>query len=409
MFEDFINALHNFRTNKTRTILSLLGIVIGVMSVVIVTTMGSTLYASVANQFKDFSMDVVTIWQQWNRNTQQPYVIFDDNYRSRLMAEIPEIKNIFYSSTFNASVNRKNLSVGAKTVSAVEPGRFETLRMELDYGAVFSSSDYARGFQKAVIGNSIAKELFPEGNAVGKVLTLQIASNSNSPPYNFSFEVIGVLKPKNNWLVRSDQSVYVPRQFYRNQLARAGDSREVNSAEVVLYNADDGTSVQEKIKKLSSEIGGGYAYAVWVYSAQNEMEQFSKMMGMINIVLSSVAGISLLVGGIGIMNIMLVTVTERKREIGIRKALGASYADIRNQFLVESAALTVFGGFMGVVLGSMVSKFVISSVFPPEFIFSFNLSGTLIAFIVSVSIGIFFGLHPAVKASKLDPVVALAD
>lgn len=409
MFEDFINAMHNFRTNKTRTILSLLGIIIGVMSVVIVTTMGSTLYASVANQFKDMSMDVITIWQQWNRNTQQPYVILDDSYRKRLMTEIPEIKNVFYASTFNANVNRKDLSVGAKTVSAVEPGRFEALRMELDYGSFFSLSDYASGFQKAVIGDGIAKELFPEGNAVGKTLTLQIGSHSGSQPYNFNFKVIGVLKEKNSWLIRSSQAVYVPRQFYKNQLARAGNSREVNSAEVVLYSAEDGTAAEEKIKKISSEIGGGYEHSVWTYSAKNEFDQFSKLMGMINLVLTTVAGISLLVGGIGIMNIMLVTVTERKREIGIRKALGASNADIRNQFLVESAALTLTGGFAGVILGSMISKFVITSMFPPEFIYSFNLNGTLIAFAVSVSIGIFFGLHPAVKAAKLDPVAALAE
>ena len=133
--------------------------------------------------------------------------------------------------------------------------------------------------------------------------------------------------------------------------------------------------------------------------------------------MTAVAAISLLVGGIGIMNIMLVTITERKKEIGIRKALGASNAAIRSQFLVESATLTLTGGFIGVVLGLIIGGSIARILLPmlaenPEditIVTSFDIGGIIIAFVISVAIGIFFGLSPALKAAKLDPVKALAD
>jgi putative ABC transport system permease protein len=125
-----------------------------------------------------------------------------------------------------------------------------------------------------------------------------------------------------------------------------------------------------------------------------------------NLLLSGIAGISLLVGGIGIMNIMIVTVTERKKEIGIRKALGATPAAIRNQFLAESAAITLAGGLIGIILGLLLSRVVVSTF---KWIFVIRWAYCLIAFVFSAVVGIFFGLHPALRAAKLDPVEALAD
>ena len=141
------------------------------------------------------------------------------------------------------------------------------------------------------------------------------------------------------------------------------------------------------------------------------MQENNKVCGVIGVVLTSIAGISLLVGGIGIMNIMIVTVTERKHEIGIRKALGATNADIRNQFLIESATITFTGGLLGVILGICISALVGAFAFPKDwdFVFAFNLGGTVAAFAVSVSTGIFFGLNPALRAAKLDPVEALSE
>ena len=415
MLEDFINALSNFKSNRTRTLLSLLGILIGVMSVVISTSLGSTLYVSIAQEFKDFNMDVVTVAPRMNMSTHTPYLSFNEEYRSEVMARLPEIKRIFYVREFTAVVNRDSLSAGGKSVSAVEPDRLETLGVELEYGRNFATSDFASATQTALIGADLAKELFPEGHAVGKTLTLQIASGAGRVPYNFTFEVIGVLKAKDNWFLRVSQSVFVNYQFYKKQLAKAGDPFEVRSAEVVVYRQEDASTVASKLINISREVALEQTKAniqgdvIWAFSAEEQFKQFSKMMSMINLVLSAIAAISLLVGGIGIMNIMLVTVTERKKEIGIRKALGATNAAIRNQFLVESATLTLLGGILGVVVGILLSRMIITKVFPSNFIFSLNMNGIIISFMVSVGIGVFFGLYPAVKAAKLDPVVALAE
>jgi len=414
MLEDFINALSNFKSNRTRTLLSLLGILIGVMSVVISTSLGSTLYVSIAQEFNDYSMDVVTVAPRMNRGTNMPYLSFNEEYKSEVMARLPEIKRIFYVREFNAVVNRDSLSAGGKSVSAVEPDRLETLGVEVEYGRNFSTSDFASASQTALLGPDLAKELFPEGHAVGKTLTLQIASNTGIP-YNFTFEVIGVLKPKDNWFLRVSQSVFVNYQFYKKQLAKTGDPFEVRSAEVVVYRQEDASTVATKLTNISREIAMEQTKTniqgdvIWSFSAEEQFKQFSKMMSMINMVLSAIAAVSLLVGGIGIMNIMLVTVTERKKEIGIRKALGATNVAIRNQFLVESATLTLLGGLLGVAVGIFLSYLVITKTFPPNFIFSLNMNGIIISFMVSVGIGIFFGLYPAVKAAKLDPVIALAE
>ena len=416
MFEDFVNALNNFKSNRTRTLLSLLGILIGVMSVIIATSLGSTLYVSIAKEFKDLNMDVVVVNPRWNQNTNLPYLNFDDDYRQQALAQIPEVKAMFFVREFNAQVYRNELYIGGKSVSAVEPGRLKALEVTIDYGRDFSISDYANGSQVALIGANVAKELFPEGNAVGKTLTLQIsASGPHSTPYNFRFEVIGVLKAKDNWFLRSSDSVFVNDKFYKNNLSKAGNPFEVRSIDVVAHSQEYASLVKNRIQEVSSDIamarsnGTKKEAVIWAFSAEEQFQQFSRMMNMISLTLSAVAAISLLVGGIGIMNIMLVTVTERKKEIGIRKALGATNSDIRNQFLIESATLTLVGGILGVATGVFLSYMAVAKAFPSYFIFSLNFNGIYFSFVVSVSIGIFFGLYPAVKAAKLDPVIALQE
>lgn len=407
MIEDFFNALHNFKINKMRTVLSLLGIIIGVISVVIVTTLGSSLYSSIAKEFLQFSMDIINVESMWNSNANKPFVEFNDDFRNTLLASIPKIKNVFYSSQFQSNAMHKNIITGKISTFGIEPGRLETLKYDMDYGNFFSATDYVNGTQKAILGDAIAYQLFPEGNAVGKKFTLQVSSKGE--PYNFQFEVIGVLKKKDTWMMNPSKSIFVPRKFYKNQLSTAGEY-DVWMAEVCVYNAQDTVVVEREIRKVASSLSNGAPNAVWTFSAQEQFEQMTTVMTMLRLILSAIAGISLLVGGIGIMNIMLVTVTERRKEIGIRKALGATRKAIVIQFLVESATLTLTGGTIGVAMGVLLSKLAFSlRLFREGFILTFSVYGTIIAFGVSVLIGVFFGLHPAMQAAKLDPVIALAD
>lgn len=420
MFEDFINALQNFKTNKMRTLLSLLGIVIGVMSVVIITSLSQSLAKSISAEFEDFSLDMITLEARWDPNTRKQVLQFTDDYRNTLMKKIPKIKNIFYSNKFHANVSRKNNTVGSKTVYAVEPGKLESDGSSLDYGSFFSLSDHAFGLQKAVIGKNIAEELFPEGRAIGKTVTLQISSGyGDVPPYNFNFEIVGIIKGARTWFGPSAaNSIFVPRRFYKKNLAVAGsESFDLWQAEVKLFDSSDVDAVQTQISVVSEELTGGASRAVWVFSAQEQLNSINKVVTLVGMVMAAVAAISLLVGGIGIMNIMLVTITERRKEIGIRKALGATNNAIRMQFLVESAALTLSGGIIGVGVGMLISSVITKTLLPMlaenaddlTVITAFDMQGIIISFIVSVTIGIFFGLHPALKAAKLDPVEALAD
>ena len=149
----------------------------------------------------------------------------------------------------------------------------------------------------------------------------------------------------------------------------------------------------------------GVENVVWIYSPLTMIKQINEAYATISIMLSAIAGISLLVGGIGIMNIMIVTVTERRKEIGIRKALGATPSDIRNQFLVESATLTLTGGAIGIGVGIIISAAIL---YARKLPFAIQWEACLIAFGFSVFVGIFFGLNPALRAAKLDPVEALA-
>ncbi|MGI5064465.1 ABC transporter permease [Treponema putidum] len=410
MFEDFINAIHNFRTNKMRTLLSLLGIVIGVTSVIIVTSLASSLSNSMVKEFEEFSMDIINIGTQVdNPDFIGEGIKFDEAFRKKLMQRIPEIKHVFYSTRFPASAIRNGLRIDSIDIEGIEAERLESHRVVMDYGSFFSSSDYSMGAEKVIIGERIAFQLFPEGRAVGKFITLQIRSGSeNTPPHIVRLQVIGVVKPKNTWVLHTSDAVFVPRKFALCKLP-GKIAETVWSAEVAISDPKDSSNVEVKIQDFSEELSGGNRFAIWVYSARQQFEQMTKITGMVSLVLSAIAGISLLVGGIGIMNIMLVTVTERRREIGIRKALGATGRAIRMQFLIESASLTLAGGLIGIVLGLLISKLIVNVFFPPEIIFLPNFSGSLIAFSVSVCTGIFFGLHPAVKAARLDPVQALAE
>ncbi|MGI5173731.1 ABC transporter permease [Treponema sp. OMZ 840] len=397
MFEDFINALQNFKTNKTRTFLSLLGIVIGVTAVVIVTTMASSLDASMKRIFSRFTLDMM-ILEHWQIAPRK--LPFNEEFRRELTENVDGIKNIFYFYDFNERILRTNFSTDAR-ISACEQGAIEANRYEIDYGTSLLPADFANGAHKVVLGKSIAETLFPEGNAVGKTITL------NTNKANFTLTVAGVLKHKDVWTYSPDRTIFIPRTFVSKKIKPV---QRIFRADIQLINENDADKVSRLIRDYTDK-KTGVQNALWVSSAKSMLQENNKILVIVNIVLTSIAAISLLVGGIGIMNIMIVTVTERKHEIGMRKALGASNADIRNQFLVESATLTLTGGTVGVILGILICFFVINFVFPKdfEFVFAFNLTGTIVAFIVSVSTGIFFGLNPALKAAHLDPVEALSD
>lgn len=393
MFEDFLYAINNFKRSKTRTFLSLLGIIIGVASVIVITSMGAASTKKVESTFGTVGLDVVSISSGFMRRRRDAVTLsFDESFRQNMFDNVSGIKKIWYKNNLPSTLTYGETSSSIST-SAIEYGYLEMYGMKLESGSFFTVTDDKEGMQKIILSHDTAQSFFPAGDAVGKKIIL-VASN-----VPFGFEIIGVLADQTTGM--ENGSAYIPRGFYSKKIEPNPQASSVMVQAVSNQKASQLVDILEDYCKKESGTEG----SVNVTSMQSMLEQMSEITNTMSIMLSAIAAISLLVGGIGIMNIMIVTVTERKNEIGIRKALGASPADIRQQFLVESASITLIGGVLGIVLGILISL-AVEYVQSNDFII--NWGACLFAFVFSVFVGIFFGLNPASRAAKLDPVIALS-
>ena len=394
MLEDFIAALQNFARNKTRTLLSLLGVIIGVASVIVITSMGASSTQEIQNTFGTSGLDMVSIGSGFMRrgSSGSSTIVFDEAFRTSLFGAVPNIKKIWYKNSLSATIAIDDTSISANC-SAIETGYLESYKFKLESGAFFTVTDNEEGSQKIILNHDTAASLFPKGDAVGN----QIIVVSNN--ITFGFVVCGVLAEQSTGM--ESGAAFVPWGFYAKKIVPNPTAATVI---VQAVSAEKTTKLVEDITNYCTERTGS-SYSVNVTSMQTMIDQMSEITNSLSVMLSGIAAISLLVGGIGIMNIMIVTVTERKQEIGIRKALGASPACIRRQFLVESASITLIGGAFGVLFGVLIS-FAVEYVKGSSFVV--NVNACIISFVFSVFVGVFFGLSPASRAAKLDPVDALS-
>lgn len=395
MFEDFIDALQNFKRNKTRTFLSLLGVIIGVAAVIIITSMGSVSTKQIKDTFGSSGLDFVSVNSGFMRRKRDAVTItFDESFRENLFEKIENIKKIWYKNSLGATISFESTS-STVSCNAVEAGYLETYGLQLEQGRYINVTDDYEGNQKIILGSTVAAALFPDGSGIGKHVI--VTANKIS----FNFQVVGILKEQNSGMEFSTNAAYIPRGFYSKKI-KPNPAAETIMVQAV--SAEKAPGLAETIETYCQELSGT-SYSVNVTSMQTMIDQMNSITKTMSLMLSAIAAISLLVGGIGIMNIMIVTVTERRQEIGIRKALGATPADIRRQFLVESASITLIGGFLGILTGIAISLAI-------EYVkntgFSISPRACIISFVFSVATGIFFGLNPAARAAKLDPVVALA-
>lgn len=395
MFEDFIDALQNFKRNKTRTFLSLLGVIIGVAAVIIITSMGSVSTKQIKDTFGSSGLDFVSVNSGFMRRKRDAVTItFDESFRENLFEKIENIKKIWYKNSLSATISFESTS-STVSCNAVEAGYLETYGLQLEQGRYINVTDDYEGNQKIILGSTVAAALFPDGSGIGKHVI--VTANKIS----FNFQVVGILKEQNSGMEFSTNAAYIPRGFYSKKI-KPNPAAETIMVQAV--SAEKAPGLAETIETYCQELSGT-SYSVNVTSMQTMIDQMNSIAKTMSLMLSAIAAISLLVGGIGIMNIMIVTVTERRQEIGIRKALGATPADIRRQFLVESASITLIGGFLGILSGIAISLAI-------EYVkntgFSISPRACIISFVFSVATGIFFGLNPAARAAKLDPVVALA-
>ena len=406
--QSFKLALKSLRTSKMRAFLTMLGIVIGVAAVIIIISLGNGLTGMVEQQVQKFGVTQIYFYN-WGRGDGTTMLL--DN--QRVYDLIDSHPDIFSGVTpwvsggqgvRQGSTEFKKTSIFGVSEAMFRPATGTTLDGDtLSRGRYLQYVDVIQRKNVCVIGAYLEREAF-RGSALGQTLTI------GGVPYT----VIGVLSQEQEIMDEggSDDTVYIP---YENAMQMSG-SRSVSLYQVMATSRD----TVEKGKALLNDMLWSFYQDEDAYYIQTMLEQvnmINAMMGVAMAVLVAIAAISLLVGGIGIMNIMLVSVTERTREIGIRKSLGAKRRDIRRQFIIEAGTTSAIGGLVGILFGCLVAMG-IGSVLGGMLIaqlgvsgITFNatptLSAILISFGVSVGIGVLFGYLPANKAAKLNPIDAL--
>lgn len=385
--QSFLLALKSLRTSKMRSFLTMLGIIIGIAAVIILVSIVNGFKADMVNQFEEMGtnqISVTIIPRGSNRKIE-----VEDMYEYA-QENTDTISYISPTVTINGvSVKFGTETADSTSVTGIGEDYGEIKGYDMEQGRFLQYMDVERRQKNCVVGSYIAQEYF-NGNAIGQ--TFKINGNQ--------FTIVGVIEEQaDSTEGSSDDMVLIPYTLARS-LSRMGN---VNSYTVAVVDSNTIDAVVEDIKSFLFEtLANENAYRV--IAIAQILDVLDDLTGRLTMILVGIAGISLLVGGIGIMNIMLVSVTERTREIGIRKSIGAKRWDIMSQFVVEAATTSAVGGVVGIILGIAVSVLICNMMGIPAAISPLSV---IVAFSVSAGIGILFGYMPASKAAKLNPIEAL--
>ena len=404
-FEPFSTAWVGVATHKLRSFLTILGIVIGVAAVITLMSIGRGAEAEIISRIESVGSDLITIRPgasigfggirgaagSTNTLTQEDAVAISEQ-----VAYIDLVAPT-YSKALQLVVGGENMNA---SVTGVPPQYQEVQNLEIANGAFFSDYEYQRGAKVAVLGSNVKETLFGEADPIGQ--RMRMGGNI--------VRVIGVLESKGAMMGSPDDAILIPLTAMQLMVAQPRTSQgervvssialTVSDEEQADYVVDEITSLLRTRHRLGPNVDNDFS----IMSMQEISDMLSETIGTMTLLLGAIAAISLLVGGIGVMNIMLVSVLERTREIGIRKALGARERDIWIQFLIEAALLTFAGGIIGVIAGWAVS-YLVSTMGLMTTVVTADI--VILAVSVSVGIGLFFGFYPAWNASRLNPIEAL--
>lgn len=396
-------ALRSLRANKMRSVLTMLGIFIGISAVVAMYSIGIGVRNNLTAEFESFGSDRLQIYSGGmdpDARNVKPLTPSD----VAAIAELPFVTAVSSArSVSNVTISRNDVS-GSVRVIGIDAGYLRTQNLTIRTGRDFIERERQNGSLVAILGLDNQKKFFgdTEESVIGETIRID----------NQSYTVVGVLAEKSGDGASVNKEILIPIETVDNRLNPSGrGTREqidvrINTAVMPLTGAEPQI---ETILRANHNLPDGAPNDFYLSNIGSFLEMFNTVFGSFIFFLSSVSGISLVVGGIGIMNIMLVTVTERTKEIGLRKAIGANNGNIRTQFLIESGVLSLVGGMIGIVFGIALSYLVgfAASIMNFKVVPVIDPLMILGACAFSIMIGVFFGVYPAGRAAALEPVIAL--
>lgn len=407
----FIQSIKALRANKGRTLLTMLGIVIGIGTVVLVLSAGAGFRSLIDSEVATLGSNTLFIQTRVPPTTKNraassggPADAFNgiviSSFKQRDLDDIKKLQNVV--GAYGIVTGQAIASYRANKKTAIYYGasaeRFSIDKSKLAEGRFYTQSEDNSGAQVVILGSKIASDLFKQDDPIGKLLKIG----------TLNFQVIGVYEAQGA-LSGNDDLLFIPINTAQKKMLGI-DYISVGIVALNDINAGDSTAEQIKILMRSNHsITNPDKDDFTVQTQAQALETFNTIFSGVTYLLIAIAAISLIVGGVGIMNIMYVVVTERTAEIGLKKAIGAREGDILREFLIEAILVTVLGGVVGIIFGSLLG-FLVSLIAQSAnlaWTFSVPISGIMLAFGVSAAIGIFFGVFPARTASKMDPIEAL--
>jgi len=400
IFENFSIALRGLAANKLRASLTTLGIFIGVLAVILGTAIGQGSRTKILQTIQALGSNTIIIFSSQDTQGKSagnlPHLSIKD--ADALAKSCPALLRVAPSFTGSARAKSGRRATRAQ-VNSSTPAYFSIRNLSIGQGKLYTTRDVNARRKVVVLGAKLGTTLFGSNVDARAMIGRQIRLEG------IGFRVVGVLKPKGAALFEDlDSYAFVPLQTGMKTLFGSKDLSEIHGSLASQEQSDKAKAQIARVLRATHRLKHGDKDDFQVLTQQQLMSLGNKVSVLLTGLLSGIAAIALLVGGIGIMNIMLVSVTERTREIGIRKALGARKRDIKLQFLVEATTLSLLGGLGGILVGVGISALVNWAFNFPARVSPF---WALVAFGVSAAIGIFFGLYPASKAAELDPIEAL--
>lgn len=401
LIDTFKIAIDSMRANKGRALLTMLGIIIGIASVIAALSIGQAAQSVILEQVQGLGSNTITVSSGNIANAFRSRASALSSLNSKLdyrvlktldnSIKFPEIEDISPESTASEEIFYKSQS-DTVSIYGITPSVFNVRQLKVEKGRLINTDDQTKVRKNLVLGSSIAKTLFGESDPIGKDVKIK----------GLTFKVVGLLEEKGN--ANFDDAAYIPLNTLSNLIT---GSKNLNQIVIKVKNEEQIDTLTGKLQqsllkyyKLKDLDKAPFS----VISSKDILSLTESITGIFTVLLASIAGISLVVGGIGIMNIMLVSVSERTREIGLRKAVGARRNAILLQFLIEAIVLTLSGGLIGMVLGILMGVLIglVGGI-----AVGISVNAILLAVSVSVTIGVVFGFYPAYRAAKLNPIDAL--